>query len=212
MLTEGYGLTEAGPVTHCNPLDSRDKMKEGSIGIPLPDTDAKIVSIDDPGQEMPLGEVGELAVKGPQVMKGYWKRPEETGKALKDGWLMTGDIAKRDAEGYFTIVDRKKDMINVGGFKVWPSEVEAVLLSHPAVKDAAVIGVPDSRRGEGVKAYIALRTEVQPRPSADDLRKHCTDRLAGYKVPETIEFREELPKTMIGKVLRRELRKEAPAT
>jgi len=209
MLAEGYGLTEAGPVTHCNPLDSREKIRSGSIGIPFPDTDAKIVSLDDQRQEVPVGEVGELAVKGPQVMKGYWKRSEETTKALIDGWLMTGDIAKRDDEGYFTIVDRKKDMINVGGFKVWPSEVEAVLLSHPAVKDAAVIGVPDARRGEGVKAYVVLRGDFVPKPGADDLRAYCSGRLAGYKVPATIEFREELPKTMIGKVLRRELRKEA---
>lgn len=205
-LVEGYGLTEASPVTHCNPLHMGAPTKAGSIGIPFPDTDAKIVDIENNSRDPPLGEIGELAIKGPQVMIGYWNRPEETANVLKDGWLLTGDIAKMDADGYFYIVDRKKDLINASGFKVWPKEVEDILFEHPSVKDAAVTGVPDEYRGETVKAYVVLKEGAQA--SEDDIVKFCKDRLAAYKVPKIVEFRNELPKTIIGKVLRRSLREE----
>ncbi len=207
-LVEGYGLTEASPVTHCNPLDDMKKVKPGSIGIPFPDTDAKIVDLETGTKTLPPGEVGELAVKGPQVMKGYWNKPEETAKALRNGWLLTGDIAKVDEDGYFYIVDRKKDMIDASGLKVWPREVEEVLYMHPAVKEAAVIGVPHPYRGETVKAFIVLKEAYKGKVTADDIKKHCRENMAVFKVPTEIEFREELPKSMVGKVLRRVLKEE----
>lgn len=211
-LVEGYGLTEASPVTHCNPLDAKDKVKVGSIGIPFPDTDARIVSLDEPGKILSAGEIGQLAVKGPQVMKGYWKKAEETGKILQDGWLLTGDIAKVDDDGYFFIVDRLKDMIDVGGLKVYPREVEEVLFEHSAVKEAAVIGVSDPKMGEVPKAYVVLKEEFEKRVQVEELVKHCEEKLAPHKVPRLMEVRKELPKTLIGKVLRRQLKEEDAQT
>jgi long-chain acyl-CoA synthetase len=207
-VVEGYGLSEASPVTHCNPLHDEKLVREGSIGIPIPDTDAKIVDIEDYTKELPVGEIGELAVKGPQVMKGYWNQPEETSKVLRGSWLLTGDIARMDEDGYFYIVDRKKDLINVSGFKVWPREVEEVLYTHPSIKEAAVIGVKDAYRGETVKAYVVLREDSAETVNADEISAFCKERLATYKVPKLIEFRTDLPKTLVGKVLRRKLREE----
>jgi len=205
-LVEGYGLTEASPVTHANPIWGKRKI--GSIGLPFPDTDAKIVD-PDTGEELPPGEVGELAVRGPQVMKGYWNRPDETALALRDGWLYTGDMGTMDEEGFFTIVDRKKDLIIAGGFNIYPREIEEVLYEHPAVKEAVVAGVPDAYRGETVKAYVVLRDGANVTAAA--LEAYCRDMLAAYKVPRQFEFRDELPKTMIGKVLRRALIEEERA-
>jgi len=203
-LVEGYGLSEASPVTHCNPLGG--KRKVGSIGLPFPDTLAKIVDPEDYTRELPPGEIGELAVKGPQVMKGYWNMPEETARVLKDGWLYTGDVARMDEEGYFYIVDRKKDMIIASGYNIYPREVEEVLFEHPKVKEAVVVGVPHEYRGETVKAYVVLKEGETA--TADEIIAFCKERLAAYKVPKAVEFRTELPKTAVGKVLRRQLREE----
>lgn len=205
-LVEGYGLTEASPITHCNPLDSKEKVKPGTIGIPVTDTEAKIVDLETGSKDLGTGEVGELVIKGPQVMLGYWKNPEETKIALRNGWLYTGDIAKMDGEGYFTIVDRKKDLIDRAGYKIWPREVEEVLYEHPAIKEAAVIGVPDARTGETVKAFVVLKEGKKA--TVDDIRSFCKERIAAYKVPAFVEFAAELPKTMVGKVLRRALRQQ----
>ena len=204
-IVEGFGLTEASPVTHVNPLD-KDLIKIGSVGYTLPGTEAKIVNED--GQEVALGEVGELIVKGPQVMAGYWQRPEETAKVIKNGWLWTGDVARRDDKGYFYIVDRKKDMILVSGFNVYPNEIEEVLMSHPKVLEAAVVGVPDASSGEAVKAFIVAKDKSLTK---EELKAHCQTQLTGYKRPHHIEFRDELPKTNVGKILRRKLRDEAEA-
>jgi len=201
-LIEGYGLSEASPVTHSNPV--LGEARKGSIGLPLPSVEARVV--DEEGQEVPVGEVGELVVKGPNVMKGYWKRPEETQKALRDGWLFTGDLARMDEDGYFYIVDRKKDMIIAGGYNVYPREVEEVLYQHEAVQEAAVVGVPDPYRGETVAAFLVLKPEYRGRVSEKDLEAFCRERLAAYKVPRLWEFRESLPKSGVGKVLKRELR------
>ena len=202
-LVEGYGLTEASPVTHCNLIWGENKL--GSIGLPYPDTVAKIVS-PETGEELETNEIGELVVKGPQVMKGYWNLKEETEKVLKDGWLYTGDMAYMDENGYFYIVDRKKDMILASGFNIYPREVEEVLYEHPDVKEAAIIGVEDSYRGETVKAFIVPK--VGRTLSEAELDRHCRKHLAAYKVPRIYEFRDELPKSMIGKVLKRELLEE----
>ncbi|GAB6171037.1 long-chain-fatty-acid--CoA ligase [Paradesulfitobacterium aromaticivorans] len=202
-LVEGYGLTEASPVTHSNPLAGM--RKAGTIGLPFPDTECRIV---DPVtlEEVPMGEIGEMEVKGPQVMAGYWQRPEATAAVLHDGWIMTGDMASMDEDGYFRIVDRKKDLIIAGGFNIYPREIEEVLYQHPAVLEAAVIGVPDAYRGETVKAYLVMRPgEVA---SVEEITKYCRSKLAAYKVPRQLEFREELPKTIVGKVLKRQLREE----
>ncbi|WP_409346994.1 AMP-binding protein [Paenibacillus sp. MBLB4367] len=197
-LVEGFGLTEASPVTHANPIWGN--RKTGSIGLPWPDTMCKIVETAT-GKELPPGEVGELIVKGPQVMQGYWNNPEETAAVLKDGWLYTSDLGYMDEEGYFYIVDRKKDMINAGGLKVYPREVEEVLFGHPGVQEAAVIGVPDPYRGETVKAFIVSKKGAEL--SESELDAFCRSRLAAYKIPRVYEFRQELPKTFVGKVLRR---------
>ncbi|WP_243029222.1 long-chain-fatty-acid--CoA ligase [Thermus albus] len=202
-LVEGYGLTEASPVTHCNPLHGPRKL--GSVGLPFPGVEAKVV--DEEGHELPLGEVGELIVKGPNIMKGYWNRPEETQKALKDGWLFTGDLAKMDQDGYFYIVDRKKDMIIAGGYNIYPREVEEVLYTHPAVQEAAVVGVPDPYRGETVAAFLVLKEEYRGKVTEKDLEAFCRENLAAYKVPRIIQFRDSLPKTSVGKILKRELSK-----
>lgn len=200
-LVEGYGLSEASPVTHCNPFYG--PPVEGSIGLPLPDTDAGIA---DPtsGALLEPGEVGELIIRGPQVMAGYWNRPEETERTLRDGWLHTGDLARMDEKGYFYIVDRMKELINCSGFKVYPRQVEEVLYSHPGVQEAAVVGIPDPYRGESVKAFVVIK--VGARLEIPELMDYCREHLAKYEVPREIEFREALPKTLVGKVLKRELR------
>jgi long-chain acyl-CoA synthetase len=202
MLYEGYGLTEASPTTHSTPTLAKRKI--GSIGLPFPSTDCKIVDLETGERVVPVGEAGELCVRGPQVMKGYWNRPEETAIALRDGWLYTGDVARMDEDGFFYIVQRKKDMIIVSGFNVYPNEVEDVLFTHPAVLEAAVIGVPDQYRGEAVKAFITLRPGANA--TADEVIEFCRANLAKYKVPSLIEFMPSLPKSAVGKVLRRELR------
>ncbi|MDR9855363.1 AMP-binding protein [Paenibacillus sp. VCA1] len=199
-LIEGYGLTEASPVTHANNI--WEKRKQGSIGIPFPDTLARIVH-PETGEELPIGEIGELVVKGPQVMKGYWNRPEENERTLRDGWLFTGDLARMDEEGFFYILDRRKDMIIAGGYNIYPREVEEVLFEHPDVEEAVVAGVKDPYRGENVKAYIVLRKGSNV--TEQELKSWCKERLAVYKVPKIYEFRESLPKTLVGKVLRRKL-------
>lgn len=200
-VVEGYGLTEAGPVTHCNPILGRRKV--GTIGVPFPDVDAKIVDLETGRRDLPVGEVGELVVRGPNVMDGYWNAPLETALVLRDGWLHTGDVARVDEEGYFTIVDRKKELIIVSGYNVYPREVEEVLYAHPAVLEAGVIGIADAERGEVVKAVVALRPGAAA--SQAELIAHCARSLARFKVPAIVEFRPELPKTLVGKVLRRAL-------
>ncbi len=202
MLYEGYGLTEASPTTHSTATLA--KRKVGSIGLPFPSTECKIVDLETGTTEVPVGQEGELCVRGPQVMKGYWNRPDETAIALRDGWLYTGDVARMDEDGFFYIVQRKKDMIIVSGFNVYPNEVEDVLFTHPAVLEAAVIGVPDQYRGEAVKAFIVLRPEAPA--TADEILEFCRANLAKYKVPTRLEFVPSLPKSAVGKVLRRELR------
>jgi long-chain acyl-CoA synthetase len=199
-VIEGYGLTEASPVLTFNPTG---RAKLGAIGVPLPSTELKCV--DDQGCEVPVGEPGELIARGPQIMTGYWKQPEETTNALRDGWLFTGDIATMDGEGYFTIVDRRKDMILVSGFNVYPNEVEAVLAKLPGVKECAVVGAPDEASGEAVKAFI-VRSD--PALRAEAVRAFLKSELAAYKVPKTVVFRDELPKSNVGKILRKDLRWE----
>lgn len=199
VLVEGYGLTEASPVVCCNPIDGTDKV--GYIGLPFPNTDIRL--LDDNDQEVALGEPGELCCKGPQVMAGYWNRPDETEKVLKDGWLRTGDIATADSSGFFKIVDRKKDMILVSGFNVYPNEVEEAIASHPGVLEVAAIGVPDEHSGEIVKAVVVKK---DPNLTAEDVIAHARKSLTNYKVPRLVEFRTELPKTNVGKILRRALR------
>jgi long-chain acyl-CoA synthetase len=209
-LVEAYGLTETSPATHVNPLS---KNKIGFIGTPWPDTDARIVDLDTGEKEMPVGEIGELIIQGPQVMKGYWQQPTETANVLREQpslgtglWLHTGDIARMDEEGYFQIVDRKKDMIICGGFNVYPRDVEEALFKHPAVQEVAVVGIPDDYRGESVKAFVVLKEGTSA--SEDELIAFCREHLAKYKVPSAIEMQSELPKSTVGKVLRRELAKE----
>jgi long-chain acyl-CoA synthetase len=202
MLYEGYGLTEASPTTHSTPTLAR--RKPGSIGLPFPSTDCKIVDLETGEREVGIGEDGELCVRGPQVMKGYWNRPDETAIALRNGWLYTGDVARMDEDGYFYIVQRKKDMIIVGGFNVYPNEVEDVLFTHPAVLEAVVIGVPDEYKGEAVKAFVVLKPSATA--TKDDLLAHCRANLAKYKMPTLLEIVPSLPKSAVGKVLRRELR------
>jgi long-chain acyl-CoA synthetase len=190
-----------------NPMDGRARV--GSIGMPLPDTQVRLISLDDPDREMPQGEPGELCVKGPQVMLGYWRRPEETALAIRNGWFHTGDVAVMDPDGFFRIVDRLKDMILVSGFNVYPNEVEEVLYHHPAISKCAVVGLPDERTGERVKAYVVLREGATL--TAADLTAWCKDPeqgLTGYRVPKEIEFRDALPETLVGKVLRRVLQEE----
>jgi long-chain acyl-CoA synthetase len=201
-LFEGYGLSEASPVTHNNP-PFLGEGREGSIGIPIPSTDARIVDVETGEREMPVGESGELVIKGPQVMKGYLNMPEETASTLKDGWLHTGDVAKMDEDGYFFIVDRKKDMIVASGYNVYPREVEEVLFEHPDVAEAVAIGVPDEYRGETVKAFVVRRSGATT--TEEEILAFCKDRLAAYKAPKAVEFRDDLPKSAVGKLLRRVL-------
>lgn len=206
-LVEGYGLTESSPVTHANFLWDKKKVK-GSIGVPWPETDSVILSMET-GEPLPPGEIGEIAVKGPQVMKGYWNRPEETEQVLRDGWLLTGDLGYMDEEGYFYIVDRKKDMIIAGGFNIYPREIEEVLYEHPAVQEVVAAGIPDPYRGETVKVYIVLKDGAAA--TEDELNEFARKHLAAYKVPRMYEFRKELPKTAVGKILRRALVDEEKA-
>ena len=206
-LVEGYGLTEAPTASHCNPMYGMNV--EGSIGLPLPDVEPKIVDIDTGTKDLPVGETGELVLRSPNVMKEYWNMPEETEIALREGWLYTGDIALMDENGYFYIVDRKKDMIIASGLNVYPSEVEDVLYEHPKIQEAAVAGIPDPKRGETVKAWVVLKPGDTA--TVDEIRDFCRDKLAKYKIPYYIEFRDELPKTMVGKVLRRALAEEDAA-
>jgi long-chain acyl-CoA synthetase len=216
VVFEGFGLSEAPTASHCNPLQGENRT--GSIGLPLPDVDAKIISLDDGETELPVGEIGELVLNSPNVMKGYHNMPTETANALrklKDGrtWLFTGDIARMDEDGYFYIVDRKKELIKPGGYQVWPREVEEVLTDHPKVLEAGVAGIPDPYRGETVKAWIVLKEGETA--TEDELKAFCKESLAAYKVPTHYEFRDELPKTTVGKILRRELvrqHKEAEET
>jgi long-chain acyl-CoA synthetase len=201
MISEGYGLSEASPVTCFNPTDR--PRKPGSIGMSIVNVENKVV--DEFGEEVPVGQVGELIVSGPNIMKGYYKMPEETAHTIKDGWLYTGDLARMDEDGYFYIVDRKKDMIIVGGYNVYPREVEEVLYSHPSIVEAAVIGVPDTNLGEAVKCFVVIKNSSQ---TEEDLISYCREHLAKYKVPNEIEFLKELPKNTTGKILRRALKQQ----
>ncbi len=206
-LVEGYGLSEAAPVTHCNPLNG--DIRDGSVGLPLPNVDAAIMD-QKTGALLPVGEVGEIVVKGPNVMQGYWQRDQETADIFSNGWMHTGDLGKMDEDGYFYVVERAKDMILASGFNVYPREVEEVLFHHPAVQEAAVVGVPDEYRGVTVAAFIVLKPGVAAsEETRQDILAYCKRELAAYKVPKQLEFRESLPKSLIGKVLRRELRKSA---
>jgi long-chain acyl-CoA synthetase len=200
-ILEGYGLSEAPTATHCNPLQGENRT--GSIGLPLPDVDARIVSLEDGVTEIPVGQPGELIIQSPQVMLGYHNMPAETALALRQGWLYTGDIARMDADGYFYILDRKKELIKPGGMEVWPREVEEVLAAHPGVAEAAVAGVPDAYRGETVKAWVVCKHGQTPGEA--ELQDWCRERLAPFKIPTRIEFRTELPKSSVGKLLKRQL-------
>jgi long-chain acyl-CoA synthetase len=200
-LVEGFGMSETPTATHCNPLNG--KNPPGSIGLPLPDVDARIISLEDEVTVLPPGEVGELVVKGPNIMKGYHNMPTETANALREGWLYTGDIARMDEEGFFYIVDRKKELIKPGGYQVWPREVEEVIVQNPKVMEAGVAGVPDAYRGETVKAWVVLKPGEMA--TEEEIKDWCRERMAKFKVPTDVEFRDELPKTTVGKILRREL-------
>ncbi len=203
-VAEGYGLSEASPTTHRNPVVGL--QKPGSIGIPFPSTDVKIVDKETGERELGVGEIGEMIIKGPQVMKGYWNMPEETEQTIRNGWLYTGDLAKMDEDGYFYIVGRKKELIIASGYNVYPIEVEDVLYEHPKVLEAAVIGVPDPYRGETIKAVIVPQ-EGQTL-TEDEIIEFCKEKLAAYKVPKIVEFRDEMPKTAVGKILKRKLQEE----
>ena len=203
-ISEGFGLSETSPVTHCNPLYSTRKV--GSIGVPLPGTDARVVDAEDGRTIMAPGEVGELVLTGPQVMQGYWKKPDETAIAMRDGWFYTGDLCRVDEDGYHFIVGRKKDMIISSGYNVYPDEIDRALMGHPSVLEAASIGIPDEKRGESIKAFVVLRPGT--RASAEELMVYCREQLAPYKVPRAVEFRDALPKSGVLKILRRELRAE----
>jgi long-chain acyl-CoA synthetase len=201
-LLEGYGLSEASPVTHINPPFA-GQGREGSIGVPVPSTDARIVDVETGTREMPVGEPGELVIEGPQVMKGYWNMTEETAEVLRDGWLHTGDVARMDEDGYFYIVDRKKDMISAGGYNVYPREIEEILYEHEGVSEAVAIGIQDEYRGETVKAFVVRKSDNEV--TEEEILTFCKERLAPYKAPKTVEFRDELPKSTVGKLLRRVL-------
>jgi len=207
-IIEGYGLSETSPATHANPVAG--ERRPGSIGLPLPNTDQRVVDAETGTKALPVGEVGELAVRGPQVMLGYFGQPAETAAVLENGWFRTGDLARLDADGYAYIVDRKKDMVDVGGFKVYPREVEEVLFQHPDVADAAAIGVPEPGHGEVIKAFVVRKPGATV--TADQLIAFVRDRIAHYKAPRTIEFRDALPRSGVQKVLRRVLRDEELAT
>ena len=202
IIVEGYGLSEASPITHINPLISTNQ-RIGSIGLPLPGTEARIVDQEGGCHTLPPGKLGELIIRGPQVMNGYWNKPDETASALRNGWLYTGDLATMDENGYFYILDRKKDMIITAGYNVYPREIDEVLLEHPSILEAVAVGIPDASRGECIKAYIVLKPNTTL--SRADVTAWCNSKLASYKVPRAVEFRDSLPKTIVGKVLRRVL-------
>ncbi len=206
-IVEGFGLTETSPVTHVNPLSG--KRKAGSVGIPVSSTDARIVDPELGETEMPLGKEGELILRGPQIMKGYWNRPDETAKVIRNGWLYTGDLARMDEDGYFWIVGRKKDMILASGYNIYPDEIDQVLLSHPKVLEACTIGVPDPERGETVKSFVVLKEGEKA--TAEEILAFCREHLAAYKIPRSLEFRDELPKSAMMKLLRRVLKDEEMA-
>jgi long-chain acyl-CoA synthetase len=211
-----YGLTESNSPSHITPMGARGPVDPQfgalAIGVPIPNCEAKIVDAADRTKDLPPGQAGELALRGPMIFPGYWNKPEATREAFHDGWFFTGDIAVMDEQGWFYIVDRKKDMIVASGFKVWPREVEDVLYQHPAVREAAVVGVPDPYRGESVKAFVALK-EHWPEPvTALQLIEHCRERMAAYKYPRSVEFVPSIPKTATGKILRRQLRSQGSAT
>jgi long-chain acyl-CoA synthetase len=202
QICEGYGLSETSPVATTNPFGGVTKV--GSVGLPVPDTDIKIVDLIDGQKEMPMGESGEIIIKGPQVTSGYYKMPEETAIAIRDGWLYTGDIGKMDEDGYFYIVDRKKDMIIAGGYNIYPREIDEVLFEHPKILEACAVGIPDPYRGETVKAFVVLKPGETM--TAEEVIKYCQEKLAKYKVPKMVEFMTSLPKSGVGKILRKELR------
>lgn len=204
-LAEGYGLTETSPVLICNPIDGTEKL--GTIGVPLPSTE--ILVIDEDGNPVPVGERGEICAKGPQVMPGYWQRPDETEKVFHNGWFKTGDIGIQGEDGYFSIVDRIKDMILVSGFNVYPNEIEEVISSHPKVLEVAAIGVPDEKSTELVKVFVVKR---DPSLTAEEVKAYCKENLTGYKIPKLVEFRDELPKSNVGKIIRRLLKEENEKT
>lgn len=206
IIVEGYGLTETSPVTHINPFGQGSQRKVGSIGVPISDTLCKIVDIADSSVEMPIGEPGELLIKGPQVMRGYLKRPDETAMTLSDGWVKTGDIAIMDDDGYFKIVDRKKDMIISGGYNIYPRDIEEIYFEHPDVQEATAIGIPHETRGEAIKVFIVMKEGKNA--TEEEMILFCKDKIAKYKWPTKIEFREELPKSNVGKVLKKALREE----
>jgi len=211
-VAEGYGLTEAGPLVAANPIWEGGVRKPGSIGIPVPGTDVRIVDLEGGARDLPAGEAGELIVRGPQIMQGFWNAPADTATSLRGGWLYTGDVARTDADGFLFIEDRKKDMIEVGGLKVYPREIEDLLLEHPLVRDAAVIGVPHQLRGETIVAYVTLRTPGGDAvPARRQIRDWLRERLPSYKLPRRIEIVDAIPKTLIGKPLRRVLRETAAA-
>lgn len=207
FIVEGYGLTEASPLTHINPLYG--EKKAGTIGMPVPSTLARIVDMEMGSLDVPSGQIGELVIKGPQVMKGYWKRPDETANTLRNGWLYTGDIACMDEQGYVTIVDRKKDMAIIGGYNVYPREVDEILYTHPKIKEAVCVGIPHKTRGEILKAYVVPKAGEEISPA--EIAAFCRGKLANYKAPRLVEIRAELPRSQVGKVLRRMLRDEEEA-
>ncbi|MBI5877761.1 MAG: long-chain fatty acid--CoA ligase [Chloroflexi bacterium] len=200
-LVEGYGMTETAPLTHCNPIHGR--RTTGSIGLPVPDTEAAIISLDDGDTLLPTGEIGEICVRGPQIMRGYWNRPDETQRMIRNGWLHTGDIGRMDEAGFFYVVDRIKDMIIAGGFKIFPRDVEEVLYRHPKIKEAALVAVKDPYHGELPKAHIVLKDGETATP--EEIIAYCREHLSPYKVPKQVEFHSDLPKTLVGKILKRKL-------
>jgi long-chain acyl-CoA synthetase len=202
QICEGYGLSETSPVAAVNPFGGKTKV--GSVGLPVPDTDFRIVDLAEGTKDLPVGEAGEIIIKGPQVTSGYYKMPDETAIAIRDGWLYTGDIGKMDEEGYFYIVDRKKDMIIAGGYNIYPREIDEVLFEHPKILEACAVGIPDPYRGETVKAYVVLKPGEKM--TGEEVIQYCQEKLAKYKVPKTVEFMASLPKSMVGKILRKELR------
>jgi long-chain acyl-CoA synthetase len=205
VIVEGFGLTETTPVTHVNPF-AGGARKVGSIGVPISDTLCRIVDLETGLTDMPIGEAGEVIIKGPQVMKGYWNKPEETANMIRDGWCYTGDIGKMDEDGYFYIVDRKKDMIISGGFNIYPRDVDEVFYENPKVQEACSIGIPDPKRGENVKVFVVLKEGATS--SQEEMIEYARTKLATYKLPTEIEFRTELPKSTVGKILRKQLRAE----
>ena len=205
--SEGWGMSETTSLGISNPVLGLSKV--GSIGIPWPDTDVKLVDVDEGKEEVPKGEPGEIIIKSPMTMKGYWDDPEETAGQLKDGWLHTGDVAIRDEDDYFFIVDRKKDMIIAGGYNIYPREIDEVLFEHPKIADAVTVGIPDEYRGETVKAFIVPKEGETL--TEEEVKAFCEEKLAAYKRPKLVEFRKELPKSAVGKILRKELRAEEEA-